>query len=422
MFSIRKQYQFKWSHIVVFLVIFTIAFIGIATQLCGIIRYFDAPLIHLIAFNALVLLLCVNYYLAVTTDPGKVPWEWTPQLEGEVTVIEVKKSNVESPRFCRTCSVYKPPRAHHCSACNRCVLKMDHHCPWLNNCVGHCNYPHFIRFLFFVNLATGYSFYILSARGYQIYDDSIHNRLWGTRAPSNVELGTLFTVFLLNLVVFFCVLGLSVYQIWSLALNVTTIEYLENDKIQEMVQRNQISPAVFPYDLGVWENFRQVLGRNVLLWGWPQKAPGDGLMYPVAKGLATPVIWPPPEYLTAKKQPRPKYVTSNITTHSDSEGPTFGIPWLQIPTGFLNGGESSKASQTRLLSSDSESESEENLIPLDHLEDTLGEHDEDYVSGLNYPARPSGLVRRTPSSRSGDEFNDSDDDDQPIGSLLSRNR
>ena len=29
---------------------------------------------------------------------------------------------------CQKCGVPKPPRAHHCSMCQTCVLKMDHHC------------------------------------------------------------------------------------------------------------------------------------------------------------------------------------------------------------------------------------------------------------------------------------------------------
>lgn len=33
-------------------------------------------------------------------------------------------------RFCEKCQHIKPDRAHHCSVCNVCNLKMDHHCPW----------------------------------------------------------------------------------------------------------------------------------------------------------------------------------------------------------------------------------------------------------------------------------------------------
>ncbi|XP_008581464.1 PREDICTED: probable palmitoyltransferase ZDHHC20 isoform X5 [Galeopterus variegatus] len=32
-------------------------------------------------------------------------------------------------RYCEKCQLIKPDRAHHCSACDTCILKMDHHCP-----------------------------------------------------------------------------------------------------------------------------------------------------------------------------------------------------------------------------------------------------------------------------------------------------
>lgn len=52
-------------------------------------------------------------------------------------------------RYCEKCACVKPDRAHHCSVCGSCVLKMDHHCPWVNNCVAFNNYKYFVLFLLY---------------------------------------------------------------------------------------------------------------------------------------------------------------------------------------------------------------------------------------------------------------------------------
>ena len=52
-------------------------------------------------------------------------------------------------RYCEKCACVKPDRAHHCSVCGSCVLKMDHHCPWVNNCVAFNNYKFFVLFLLY---------------------------------------------------------------------------------------------------------------------------------------------------------------------------------------------------------------------------------------------------------------------------------
>lgn len=95
-----------------------------------------------------------HYWMAVTTEPGRPPPDRL--ITDAVTV-------------CRKCVQPKPARTHHCSVCNRCVLKMDHHCPWLNNCVGHYNHRYF--FLYTAYLALGSLFLICF--GWQIAWESI---------------------------------------------------------------------------------------------------------------------------------------------------------------------------------------------------------------------------------------------------------
>ncbi|XP_077301941.1 palmitoyltransferase ZDHHC16A [Arctopsyche grandis] len=86
-----------------------------------------------------------HYYKAVVTSPGHPP---------EASLI------VEAVSICRKCIAPKPPRSHHCSVCNTCVLCMDHHCPWLNNCVGHFNRRHF--YLYMVYMVIGVFFIIIA--------------------------------------------------------------------------------------------------------------------------------------------------------------------------------------------------------------------------------------------------------------------
>ncbi|XP_033113400.1 palmitoyltransferase ZDHHC16-like [Anneissia japonica] len=80
-----------------------------------------------------------NYYKGVRTSPGCPP---------------VNNSEIGAATICKRCIGPKPARTHHCSVCNKCVLKMDHHCPWLNNCVGHFNHRYFIQFCVFMLMGT----------------------------------------------------------------------------------------------------------------------------------------------------------------------------------------------------------------------------------------------------------------------------
>lgn len=52
-------------------------------------------------------------------------------------------------KYCNKCRNIKPPRTHHCSVCDECIMRMDHHCPWVGNCVGLFNHKFFYNFLLY---------------------------------------------------------------------------------------------------------------------------------------------------------------------------------------------------------------------------------------------------------------------------------
>lgn len=98
--------------------------------------------------------------LGAFSDPGSVPSNATylPDCTGEDRIS-----------FCPKCDAYKPPRAHHCSTCNRCIVRMDHHCPWTNNCIGYRNMKYFVLFLAYTMTMCIYTFFMVAARLYFVY-------------------------------------------------------------------------------------------------------------------------------------------------------------------------------------------------------------------------------------------------------------
>ncbi|CAE7190122.1 unnamed protein product [Rhizoctonia solani] len=281
-------------------------------------RTLSIPLLKLLVpFNILVGMVFWNYIWTVRTDPGTVPKSWKPDLRS-LEGCEVKKLT-GAPRYCRTCERYKPPRSHHCRQCKKCVLRMDHHCPWVNNCVGHFNYGHFIRFLFFVDVACSYHFVMISMRAWHAMNAS---GFWFF-CWSEV-LGKLFNMpYLINLT---SLVTPSLYHFYCLASNQTTIEGWEKDKVATLVRRGKIRDVKFPYHLGIGKNIRAVLGERAWLWCWPQPVRGSGLSFPVADGTdpETQFTWPPKDPNTNLQKDRSRAAATALQERLQGSPWTYG--------------------------------------------------------------------------------------------------
>ena len=42
-------------------------------------------------------------------------------------LVQVEVGDVCDDFYCVQCEVHRPPRCHHCSKCQECVMLMDHH-------------------------------------------------------------------------------------------------------------------------------------------------------------------------------------------------------------------------------------------------------------------------------------------------------
>ncbi|KAJ3021938.1 UNVERIFIED_CONTAM: Palmitoyltransferase, partial [Siphonaria sp. JEL0065] len=196
--------------------------------------------------------------------------------------------------------------------------------PWLNNCVGFYNHGYFLRFIISVGFSSSYCLFlfglymrhlILSQSPY-LYQMKDFDRFY-TVQPNNLAL----VVMVLDILVLFILLLtvgiLSLWQLYYAACNTTTIESLENEKIDKLVKKGVISSSKrYPYDLGSsLENIKTVLGPRVLFWWIPCLPTGDGLSFPINPALLKDALvtgeddndqeevdlsWPPQEYYDYK--------------------------------------------------------------------------------------------------------------------------
>lgn len=158
-------------------------------------------------------------------------------------IIKERQPNTNKIRYCSSCFIIKPDRAHHCKDCNTCILKCDHHCPWIDNCIWIYNMKYFLLFLLYTNIA-------LLCIIYELYSYQKTIFLIGKYIFS---------------IVFFLIFVLFSFSSMLLVKNRTNFEYskmlsLNEDDLERVMSR---------YDNGVLYNIKEVLGESVLMWFLP---------------------------------------------------------------------------------------------------------------------------------------------------------
>jgi hypothetical protein len=189
---------------------------------------------------------------------------------------------------CDKCNIQRPPRCHHCSICDRCILQFDHHCVWLNNCVGYNNYKNFLLTLFYLTVGCWYGIAMLFFPFYVPLKQQVNERGWRLLYEnktgfldlppladilSGAVVGALDSAVVVRLVfpllvavgliqtVFFS------YHVLYVLSALTTLEY----KILLEVQYDHICGSstwarpLNPFDHGWLENLRTTLGRSPFL-------------------------------------------------------------------------------------------------------------------------------------------------------------
>lgn len=107
----------------------------------------------MVVFQLLVLMMWISHLRAMASNPGAVPRKSVSLrmrhcnaaattlkrmcFRLQATLEDKERPESDDPsikylprrRWCSKCECIKPPRAHHCSICGRCIDRMDHHCP-----------------------------------------------------------------------------------------------------------------------------------------------------------------------------------------------------------------------------------------------------------------------------------------------------
>ncbi|XP_047338089.1 probable protein S-acyltransferase 12 [Impatiens glandulifera] len=245
-------------------------------------------IIIIAVFHFLLGMLLWCYFMVVFRDPGYVPENWKEEPD-ELNLEDGSSSSSFVPEnlasnsasdgvemrptvsYCNKCKNGKPPRCHHCSICQKCILRMDHHCIWVVNCVGANNYKFFFLFLVYTFLETLMNTLVLLPNFIKFFKEAVNHSV------SPGELAITFLAFVLNLAFALSLLCFVVMHISLLMTNTTSIEVYDKKKT-----------GGWKYDLGRRRNFEQVFGSNKALWFFPLFSKEDLKNISALQGLKFP--------------------------------------------------------------------------------------------------------------------------------------
>jgi len=227
-------------------------------------------IINILWSTVLDSMIVLSYIKCLVTPPGS-PGGWIPDLESpEYDPL----SPDGAKRYCQKCIGFKPPRAHHCRVCNKCILKMDHHCPWINNCVGHDNHKFFILFLVYAVVGIFYALVVLLI--------CFIDALFKTGVEDFVIIFGFTITATLLLPVGLAIATLLVWQLWLIFRNMTSIEHEEKEKLKRLFKREgKVFHFVNKYNTGsTIENLRGVFGGGGFIsWVLPTRPIPDGVNF-----------------------------------------------------------------------------------------------------------------------------------------------
>eukprot|EP00441_Pelagodinium_beii_P009497 CAMPEP_0197690236 /NCGR_PEP_ID=MMETSP1338-20131121/108063_1 /TAXON_ID=43686 ORGANISM="Pelagodinium beii, Strain RCC1491" /NCGR_SAMPLE_ID=MMETSP1338 /ASSEMBLY_ACC=CAM_ASM_000754 /LENGTH=228 /DNA_ID=CAMNT_0043272663 /DNA_START=210 /DNA_END=893 /DNA_ORIENTATION=- len=176
----------------------------------------------------------------MTTDPGTILDSSAP-------------ATFQNAKACTLCQGrWKPPRAHHCKTCRRCIFRMDHHCPWINNCVGLANQKLFILFLGYTAVSAVATLLLLAGSAFYW--------LWSQKSWSDAAPPGSVSLICSGMVAVEC-LAAVLFVGDFLQEQIESIQ--QNSTLVETYQRTHGARTTFQ------EHFRAVFGLRAWMWPLP---------------------------------------------------------------------------------------------------------------------------------------------------------